>query len=103
MDIKTDIEKQINAGFTKDEILKNLREKGYSDTEINQQYATISSLPEMKERHGTVKPGSVLIGILALVVMMLRISRFQNSGNVFLLIGVVTAGVLAILYFTKRS
>ena len=103
MDIKTDIEKQINAGFTKDEILKNLREIGYSDTEINQQYTTISSLPEMKERHGTVKPGSVLIGILALVVMMLRISRFQNSGNVFLLIGVVTAGVLAILYFTKRS
>ncbi|HEV7781834.1 MAG TPA: LPXTG cell wall anchor domain-containing protein [Chitinophagaceae bacterium] len=80
-----------------------MQDKGFTVQEIDQNYVAVSNDPEIKQRYGKVSPGSILLGILFLVVMVVRMARYQNNGNIFLLIGVFTALILAILFFTKRK
>jgi hypothetical protein len=106
MDLKTDIEKQFQAGFTREDIYKNLQDKGYSTTEIDQHYVTVSNDPAISNGEGGGVSGKNLaIGALFLVIMIWRLSRIKsgNAGNTFLIIGVITAFILAILYFTRRK
>lgn len=103
MDIKEDIEKQLNAGFSKEDIYKNLEGKGYTAGEIDQHYVTVSNDPEIRSRNGSVSTGSILLGILFLVVMVVRFARYQNNGNSFMLVGVITAFILALLFFTRKK
>ncbi len=105
MDIKTDIEKQISAGFSKEEIYNNLLAKGFSQQEIDANYINVSNDPRIVQRHGSVSPKSIALGILFLLVMVWRLSKLQNGGGgtIFLIIGVITAFILAMLYFTRRT
>ena len=105
MDIKSDIEKQFNAGFSKEEIYANLLAKGFTQAEIDSNYTVVSNDPEIKQRTGSVSGKNIAIGILFLLIMVWRLSRIKEgqAGNTFLIIGVITALILAVLFFTKKS
>jgi hypothetical protein len=108
MDIKTDIEKQVNAGFTRQEIINNLRAKGHTQEEINNAYSAVSSAPAFRENHGSVGVGSILLGILFIGIVIFRVFRYSNmngsgAGKVFAFLGIFTGLGLAIYYFTKKK
>jgi hypothetical protein len=107
MDIKTDIEKQVNAGFSRQEIINNLIAKGHSQEEISKAYTAVSTAPEFRENTGSVGVGSILLGILFIVIVIFRIFRYSNSnggaGKVFAFLGIFTGIGLAIYYFTKKK
>jgi hypothetical protein len=103
-ELKEDVEKQVAAGFSLNEIEQNLRTKGYPDADIKE--ATSSSNIQsavLETNSGSVSGKSIAIGILFLLIAAWRLSRYSNGGNIFLGIGVVTAILLAVLYFTKKQ
>jgi hypothetical protein len=107
MDIKTDIEKQVNAGFTRQEIINNLVAKGHSQDEINTAYSVVSSTPEFRENNSSVGVGSILLGILFVIIVIFRIYRYSGSnggaGKVFAFLSIFTGIALAIYYFTRKK
>jgi hypothetical protein len=110
MDIKTDIEKQVNAGFTRQEIFNNLAAKGHTQDEISKAYSTVSSAPQFDASPGggSIGIGSILLGILFIVIVIFRIGRFSNmngngAGKFFAFLSIFTGIGLAIYYFTKKN
>lgn len=102
-ELKEDVEKQVAAGFSIQEIEQNLRSKGYTDADIKEatSHANIQSAV-LETNSGSVSGKNIALGILFLLVAVWRFSRYTNGGNIFLGIGVVTAILLAFIFFTKK-
>jgi LPXTG-motif cell wall-anchored protein len=103
MDIRADIQKQILAGFSKEEIYKNLEDKGYRMEDIELGYTKVSNSAEIKHRYGKLSPWSIILGIVCLIVAVVRLVLYDNNGNTLLLIGVFTATLLGFFFFTRRK
>lgn len=108
MDINTDIEKQVNAGFTRQEIVNNLLAKGHTQEEINKAYSSISAAPVFSETGSSVSTGSILLGILFIIIVIFRIYRYTSSnggsaGKFFAFLSIFTGIALAIYYFTRKK
>ncbi|ANE52160.1 hypothetical protein [Flavisolibacter tropicus] len=102
--LQEEIAKQINIGFSKEEIEQNLLSKGYTSTEINEALSKIDFSNAIAESNGGKVSGtSIAFGIVFIVGALVRFARFLNGGSVLAGLGVLTAGGMAIYYFTKRS
>lgn len=104
-DIKEQINEQIESGFTKPEIVKNLVEKGYNEKLVNTELTAI--IKQSKAASNTGSEGGntkgVVIGVLFIIVACVRFARYANGGTIFLGIGVVTAIGMAIYFMTKKK
>lgn len=102
--LKLEVEKQVAAGFNLQEIEQNLLSKGYSDAEIKEATSDKNIQSAVLETNsGSVSGKNIAIGILFLLVAVWRLSRYSNGANIFIGIGVVTAVLLAFLFFTKKK
>ncbi len=105
--IQEEIQQQINIGFGKDDIVQNLRSKGYNTQEINDAIANINFSSVVTESNGgSVSGKSILIGVLFLVIALARFARNSNGGsnsNIFIGLGVFSAIGMAIYFFTKKK
>jgi hypothetical protein len=100
MELDEKIEKQVNAGFTKEQIVENLLGEGHSKEEIESQLKAIPI--EINASKGT-STKNILLGFLFLIVVVWRISRYTHYGSTLALISIFSGLLLAILYFTKTS
>jgi hypothetical protein len=103
MNLTEDIEKQINAGFSKPEIYKNLMSSGYSKDQIDAALPSAVTMVNAETANNSVSTKSILLGCLFLVVVIFRIARFANTGSIFAFIGIITGIILAVIYFTRRG
>ncbi len=99
--ITEEIQQQVNLGFTQAEIESNLLTKGYTNEDIqsalqNKNFRPVSA-------HGSVSTKSILIGIGFLILAGIRFGRYLSTGSVLAIILVITAILLALLHFSKRS
>jgi hypothetical protein len=103
MDLNEKIIKQINAGYTRDEIYENLLSDGHSKEEIDREYAVVSK--EVKSSNQVSTKGLVF-GFIFLIIVIFRIFRFSNSsgtGAVLGFITIITGIILMIMWFSKKK
>lgn len=100
MELKDKIEKQIEAGFTLDEIIKNLLADGYSREEINDNFKAVSA---QIKKTGKIPARSLFIGIAFSVIVLVRIALFAQTGSVLMFIGIFTGIIIAVLAFARRA
>jgi|GEM_PF-3840023 len=103
MELKEKIEKQISAGFSKEEIYNQLLADGHSKEEIDKQ---------LKETNIAIKNNSavsgktILVGIGLFIVIILRIARYSNSqsstASSLGMISIVLGIIVLILYLARR-
>lgn len=101
MDLKENIEKQINAGFTREEIYQNLLSSGYTKEQVDIEFP--KGVAVAVAQQGSVSTGSILLGILFIFVVLFRVARFGNSGTFLAFLSIITGIGMAIYFFTKRS
>lgn len=103
-DLQEEVEQQINIGFSKEEIEQNLLLKGYSSAEINDVLSRTNFSDVIAEsKGGKVSGTSIVFGIVFILSALVRFARFLNGGSALAGIGVLTAGGMAIYYFSRRS
>ena len=98
MELKEKIEKQISAGFSKEQIYNQLLADGHTKEEIDTQ---------LKETNVAIKNNnsasgkSLLIGIGLIVVVILRVARYSHYGSSLALVSIILGIVVVIIYFAR--
>ena len=103
MNIKENIEKQINAGFTREEIYQNLLSAGFSREQVDAEFPHAISFLAEEQQKSSVSGTSIFLGILFIVVVFFRIARFGNTGSALAFLSIITGIGMAIYFFTKRG
>lgn len=103
--LNEEIAKQANIGFSKNEIIDNLKAKGYAKNEVDAAIAQFNfgTAATSNSTGGGISIKSILLGILFVVVMILRLGSVANTGSVFAIFGIFTAAGMAIYFFTKKK
>ena len=103
MELQEKIEKQISAGFSKEEIYNQLLADGHTKEEIDKQLADTNATIRSSNQ---VSGKSMLIGIGLILVVIVRIARVSNSNSSTAsslgIISVILGIVVVIFYFARR-
>jgi hypothetical protein len=105
MTVKEDIAKQIELGFSKEEIIANLKANNHPPEEILEGLKTtnFTNVQNMAST-GKTSTSSIIFGVIFLIVAIIRMGRaMSGNANVFTIVGIFTAIILAIVYFTRRN
>ena len=102
MDVKENIEKQINAGFTRQEIYQNLMNSGYSKEQLDAEFSHALSYMAEEQKKDGVSGWSIFLGVVFLIIVFFRVARYNNSGSTLVFLSIFTGIGLAIYFFTKR-
>jgi hypothetical protein len=111
MNIQENIQRQINAGFSKHEIIENLKQQGHTEEEIANHSTSLDGMgatdgigleePAKKENSGK----NIITGIIFLVLGLTRLLgiRGGSSGlSIILGIGLVIVGIVSIVQGIKK-
>jgi MFS superfamily sulfate permease-like transporter len=102
--LNEEIAKQADIGFSKNEIIDNLKAKGYSKEEVDTAIAQFNfSTATATNAEGSVSTKSILLGVLFVIVMIIRLGRAANTGSIFAILGIFTAAGMAYYFFTKKK
>jgi hypothetical protein len=102
--LNEEIAKQADIGFSKSEIINNLKAKGYSKEEVETAISQFNfSATATSNTGGSVSTTSILLGILFIVIMLFRMGRAFSSGGFFTILGIFTAAGMAWYFFTKKK
>lgn len=102
--LNEEIAKQADIGFSKNEIIDNLKAKGYSKEEVDTAISQFNfGAAAVTNSGGTVSTKSILLGLLFVVVMILRLGRAANTGSIFAILGIFTAAGMAFYFFTRKK
>jgi len=99
MDLKEKVEKQISAGFSKEEINQQLLADGHTQEEINQQ---LKDTDIAIRSNSQVSGKAVLIGIGLIVMVIIRIARYSSFQSSWGLISIITGILVVIFYLARR-
>lgn len=99
--IKDEIQHQINLGFNKNEIKDNLISKGYTLEEFETILSNIKMVNTQPKQTTSTK--NILFGIFFLIVVLVRVGRFINTGDGFLGLGVITGIAMMFYFFSKND
>ena len=94
MTITEEIEKQVNAGFSANEIMTNLRTNGYTDKEINENLKAIKLAPA--QTSGGRTPA---VAIILLIVSIVRGTVWMSKGQTGLGVFFVCLGILGFVAY----
>jgi hypothetical protein len=105
MTVKEDIAKQIELGFSKEEIIANLKANNHPPEEIlDGLKSTDFRNVQNNASTGKTSASSIIFGIIFLGVALVRIGRaMSGNANVFTVVGIFTAIIIAIAYFMRRN
>lgn len=105
--LEGDIQKYLDGGFSKDEIVSSLLIKGYSKADIDEALKSIPSKNYGQNSTPSADSGSsiksVLIGIFLVIVIIYKFARATNgNGNIFYIISLIATIIIAVLYFSRK-
>ncbi|MBJ7427987.1 MAG: hypothetical protein JHD28_03370 [Bacteroidia bacterium] len=102
-----DIQKYLNGGFSRNEIVSSLLIKGYSNADITE---ALSKIPansygenSTPSADSSISIKSVLMGIFLVIVIIYKFARATNgNGNMYYIISLIATIVIAVLYFSRK-
>ena len=105
--LEGDIQKYLDGGFSKDEIISSLLIKGYAKADIDE---ALNKIPENSYGENSTPSSdsgssikSILIGIVMVIIIIYRFARVANgNGNIFYIISLIAAIIIAVLYFSRK-
>ena len=80
-DIRLEIDKQIAAGFTADEIRKNLQSQQFSNEEIKAAMKQAPSAPKEKSSIGVI---SLLISVYFIFNGIMKMNKYESGSGLYI-------------------